>query len=983
MFEPQTDPRLFALPPGADFPAELARGLIERTAGMAPEAVARVELFVNTQRMQRRLRTLFADGTARLLPRIRLVTDLGAEAGLTDLPPAVPALVRRLEVAELVRALLAREPTLAPRAASFDLADTLATLMAEMHGEGVPPERVMELDVSDQSGHWQRALDFLRIVTPYFEAQANPDGEARQRRVVEALIARWAVSPPEHPVIVAGSTGSRGTTALLMEAVAKLLPQGAVILPGFDFDLPDAVWERLADPLLSEDHPQYRFARLCDRLGLPPSSVESWRDVRPRAARNRLISMALRPAPVTDQWMVEGPSLGDLVAATEGISLVEAPDSRTEANVIALRLRQAVEDGVTAALITPDRTLSRQVAAALDRWRIEPDDSGGRPLALSAPGRLLRQIAHMMGTRPTPEALLALLKHPLVASTAGARSGHLDLTRQLELWMRRRGPPFLGPDAIFAWAAGASDATGWAEWLAGLLDTLAHTSGDALDDLLACHLSLTEQLAAGPGQDGSGALWQRKPGQKAREVCNRLIAAAPQGGRMALFDYAALFEKVLQSEEIRDPVAPRPDIMIWGTLEARVQGAELVILGSLSDGIWPEMPGADPWLNRAMRAEAGLLLPERRIGLSAHDFQQAVAAPEVMLTRSVKNAESETVMSRWLNRLTNLMRGLPGGRGPEALAAMRARGARWLDMAMAADRRIVRAPPAHRPAPCPPREVRPRQLSITQVERLVRDPYAIYAQKVLGLSPLDPLRPEPDAPTRGTALHLIFERYVREGCDPAALDARGTLMAIARDVLAAEVPWPSARHLWLARLGRAADWFLAGEIERRREAQPLQVEATGNLVLPEVGFTLTGKVDRIDLRDDGRLIVIDYKTGNPPSPAQMSTFDRQLLLSAAMAEAGVLEGVRRAKVAGVCHVGFGARRVDAVLALRDTEAEVVLDPDATLRGLAARIRAYEDVSQGYLSRRAVADLGYDYGYDHLARHGEWADSDPGVAERVG
>lgn len=982
MFEPQPGPRLFALPPGADFPAELARGLMERTAGMAPEAVARVELFVNTQRMQRRLRTLFADGTSRLLPRIRLVTDLGAEPGLTDLPPAVPALVRRLEVAELVRALLAREPTLAPRAASFDLADTLATLMAEMHGEGVPPERVMELDVSDQSGHWQRALDFVRIVTPYFEHHAAPDGEARQRRVVEALVARWAVSPPEHPVIVAGSTGSRGTTALLMAAVANL-PQGAVILPGFDFDLPDAVWERLADPLLSEDHPQYRFARLCDRLGLPPSAVAPWCDVRPRAARNRLISMALRPAPVTDQWMVEGPHLGDLVAATEGISLVEAPDSRTEANVIALRLRQAVEDGVTAALITPDRTLSRQVTAALDRWRIEPDDSGGRPLGLSAPGRLLRQVAHMMGTRPTPEALLALLKHPLTASSTGSRSGHLDLTRQLELWMRRRGPPFLGPDAIFAWAAGTSDAMDWAEWLAGCLDTLAHAADGALDDLLACHLSLTERLAAGPGQEGPGALWQRKPGQKAREVCDRLIAAAGHGGRMSLFYYAALFEKVLQSEEIRDPVAPRPDIMIWGTLEARVQGAELVILGSLSDGTWPEMPGPDPWLNRTMRAEAGLLLPERRIGLSAHDFQQAVAAPEVMLTRSVKNADSEAVMSRWLNRLTNLMRGLPGGRGPEALDGMRARGERWLDMAMAADRRIVPAPPAHRPAPCPPREVRPRQLSITQVERLVRDPYAIYAQKVLDLRPLDPLRPEPDAPTRGTTLHLIFERYVLEGCDPAASDAREALMAIARDVLAAEVPWPSARHLWLARLDRAADWFLAGEVERRRGAQPLQVEAKGSLVLPGIDFTLTGKVDRIDRRDDGRLIVIDYKTGDPPSPARMMAFDRQLLLSAAMAEAGVLDGVRRATVAGVCHIGFGARRVDAVLPLRDPEAKVTLDPDTTLQGLVARIRAYDDVSRGYLSRRAVAELGYGYGYDHLARHGEWADSDPGFAERVG
>ncbi|HBB82406.1 MAG TPA: hypothetical protein DC031_03815, partial [Sulfitobacter sp.] len=77
----------------------------------------------------------------------------------------------------------------------------------------------------------------------------------------------WQDAPPQHPVILAGSTGSRGTTALLMEAVARL-PQGAIILPGFDFEMPTAVWNELDQALLAEDHPQYRFRKLMNMLGV-------------------------------------------------------------------------------------------------------------------------------------------------------------------------------------------------------------------------------------------------------------------------------------------------------------------------------------------------------------------------------------------------------------------------------------------------------------------------------------------------------------------------------------------------------------------------------------------------------------------------------------------------------------------------------------------------------------------------------------------
>ena len=478
MFEPTASPRIFGLAPGADFPAQLVDGVLARLASQPPEALARTTILVNTRRMQRRLRTLFASGPPRLLPRILLVTELDSLIPGADLPPPIPPLRRRLELSELVGKLIDQHPGIAPRAAVVDLADSLAKLMDEMQGEAVPPETLLALDVIDQSHHWQQSLQFLNIVRHYMDASASKslDAEARLRRAAELLIAKWASDPPQDPIIVAGSTGSRATTSLVMQAVARL-PQGAVVLPGFDFDLPASIFSELSkttySPLGSEDHPQFRFARLLDAMDLSKNDVARWDTRETQSARNALISLSLRPAPVTDQWLREGPELGDLSARTEGMTLLEAPHPKDEALAIAIALREAVEQGITAALITPDRTLGRRVAAALARWDIVPDDSAGRPLSLTAPGRFLRQVAGMIGQPADPVELFALLKHPLARSSEDDRGPHLLLSREFELFVRRRNIAVVTSNTISRFRAERKGAEHpWCNWLADWLTIL-------------------------------------------------------------------------------------------------------------------------------------------------------------------------------------------------------------------------------------------------------------------------------------------------------------------------------------------------------------------------------------------------------------------------------------------------------------------------------------------------------------------------------
>ncbi|WGW04560.1 double-strand break repair protein AddB [Tropicibacter oceani] len=966
-------PNIFALPPGVDFARELLDGLRARIDG-PPEAMAEVELYVNTERMARRLRSLFDQGPATLLPRIRLVTDLADPLTRAQLPQPVPPLRRRLEMVGLVARLIEAQPDLAPRSALYDLADSLVGLMEEMHSEDVPPEKVAQLDISDQSGHWARALTFFNAVQPFFDEGAEPDRQSHARLALEQRLNRWEIAPPQHPIIVAGSTGSRGTTAAFMRAVARL-PRGAVVLPGFDFDMPDTVWDRLGDPMKGEDHPQFRFARLLAELGLTKDDVARWTGALPPSpARGQLLSLALRPAPVTHQWMSEGPNLPDLRQACADVTLLEAPTTRDEAMAIALRLRDAAETGTRAALITPDRMLTRQVTSALDRWGITPDDSAGIPAQLTPPGRFLRHVAELFTKDLSAEALLTLLKHPLTHSGA-ERGPHLIHTRDLELHIRKKGLPFPGAEAVQAWAQ-AHDCPQWGAWVAETFCDQREAGEPALADWIDRHVALAERIAAGAATDGSGGLWQENAGRKLQEIVSGLAAEAEHGSPLDARDYADLFGAILAAEEVRNRDEGHPHILIWGTLEARVMDADLLILAGLNEGSWPEMPGADPWLNRKMRADVGLLLPERRIGLSAHDFQQAAAAPEVWFTRALKSDDAETVPSRWLNRTVNLMTGLSDRHGPEALATMKAKGAHWLALARASEQPLTTAP-ARRPSPAPPAEARPRELPVTDIKKLVRDPYAIYVRRILRLRALDPLMRAPDALMRGVLVHSVLENFVKATQDDPANLTVETLMQKTAELVgdAEQVPFPTIRALWTERMRAISGWFVATEAERQALAHPAHFEVRGKAVIPALGFTLTGQADRIDIDDRGGAHIYDYKTGSAPTGPQQKQFDKQLLLEAAMVEKGAFKDLAPRHVERALFIALKPGDLKEVPAPLDESP-----PDKVWEELALLIAAYLDPAKGFSARRALMSDSDFAEFDHLSRLGEWDVTDPADPE---
>ena len=445
---------------------------------------------------------------------------------------------------------------------------------------------------------------------------------------------------------------------------------------------------------------------------------------------------------------------------------------------------------------------------------------------------------------------------------------------------------------------------------------------------------------------------------------------------MSALDYATLFGAVLDQGVVRDRDAGHPGILIWGTLEARVGGADLVILGGMNDGTWPEAPSPDPWLNRQMRLAAGLLLPDRRIGLSAHDYQQAVTAPEVWITRSKRSADAETVPSRWVNRLTFLLDGLAGQNGPAALAAMRARGNDWIARADALGRPASETPKAHRPSPRPPVEDRPTEISVTEVKRLVRDPYAIYARRILGLERLDPLVPDANAPLKGTIYHAALERFMADRPEPGDPAAYDRLIAITSEELEKDCPWPLVRLHWLTEMERIAPDFLKAETSRLATTDALILERKVRQAVAATGVDLVCKADRIDLSAEGTATVYDYKTGAIPTKKQQLYFDKQLLLTAALVEQGAFTGAPQ-PVTGAGYIAISTTNSDTPAPLDEAP------PSKVWLELATLLQSWQDKGRGYTARMALARREDSSDYDHLSRFGEWTISDPPEPEDVG
>jgi ATP-dependent helicase/nuclease subunit B len=1024
--------RVFTIAPSVPFLPTLIDAMMDGRlvpgfpASDDPLALTGATIYLPTRRACRLARDVFLDALGRnaaLLPRIRPIGDIDedelafadaaagalAETAL-DLPPALASLERRLLLARLVlqwagspelhgaggATLVAHSP-----AAALRLADDLARLIDDMTTRQVPWRRLDEIVPERFDPYWQLSLKFLKIARDAWPAILKERGAieaaARRDRLITAEAARLAAAT-DGPVIAAGSTGSIPATAALLTRIARL-PHGAVVLPGLDTDLDDAAWDLIGGHDAGSGtpgppaygHPQFAMRALLKGLAIDRTMVTA---LAPPAlyGPERLLSEAMRPAAATDRWR-ERLDEHAVTTALANVTVIEAANADEEALAIAVALRETLEDtNKTAALATPDRALARRVIAALERWHVAVDDTGGDALTDTPAGRFARLIAEAVFSGLPPVTLLALLKHPLFR--LGEREGGYDRAiAALERAILRGPRPRPGTTGISDALARfrAERPTLHRRDPRKLIREADLDAAITLVSRLTTALAPLERLGPNPRRFGeiatahSVAFATLASGGDGDDLAAVLaafddIAARSPGDDVEVTpaDYPELF-----AAAIADRVVRRPDrharVRIFGLLEARLQTVDRMVLGGLVEGTWPPETRTDPWLSRPMRQELGLDLPERRIGLSAHDFCQALGAREVILSRAAKVAGVPTVASRFVQRLAAVA-------GEAAWAHVRARGERYLAWARSLD-----APPKTieriaAPQPRPPAHARPKAITVTEVEHWLRDPYTIYAKHVLRLAPLEAVDTPPGARDRGNLIHDAIGDFSKRYADRLPPDAAAELIRFGQEHFVPLADYPEAQAFWWPRFLRIARWFVGWDAERRAALTHTHAEITGSIDIPlkSESFRLIARADRIEQRGNGRYAIVDYKTGQARSEKQVRTgLAPQLTLESAILRNGGFAGVPAgASIDEILYVTLrgGEPAGEACLiefheGTPDTQADRALQK---FRELVARFAEEHEPFRSLVHPMWRARYGE---YDHLARVKEWraAEDDAGDA----
>lgn len=967
-----------------------------------------------------------AEGDEELSLISALAGPQALSPGAADIAPAVGEIERRLvltglvqkwsemmrssaasaaDTADAARAVAAGAGTAAQAA---NLAAELARLMDEVETEGVDLKRLETLVPETYSEHWQHTLQFLKIVLEWWPAYLAEQDKLspmdRRNRLVRAEADRLAKSPPRDPIIVAGVTGSIPATAELMRVVAGL-PNGALVLPGLDLGLDEAGWQAISQPLPAPSHPEhphFGMKRLLEALGIERA------DIRPlpgttatRAAtdRARLISEAMRPASTTERWH-EYTTTADrdaLRQALDGVSLVEAANAEDEAEIVSLILRQALEaPGHTAALVSRDRLLARRVAVRLESWGIRVDDSAGRPLAKTIPGAFLDLVIEAVATDFAPAAVVALLKHPLTRLGLPAFEVR-RAARGLEIAVFRALYLGRGLAGIARALEKAEEATTqrtrrdravrrlWSEdWTAArdiverltrsfepLTTLFAERDRHSVRELARAHIAVAEAIAALPEGDTSRGLWAEAAGDAAAMFFTGLIEDGLPQLQLPAPEYPDFYRSLVSRETVRPTVPLHPRLFIWGPLEARLQQPDVVVIGSLNEGTWPEQVDPGAWLNRPMRQELGLPAPEERIGYAAHDFSMLIGGANVYLTRAQKVDGVPAVPSRWLLRLNALLESLGLAKALEPRENWLAWSA-WRNHA--GPRKSVKAP-----EPKPPVALRPRRLSVSAVETWIGNPYAIFAREILKLEPLGELGAEPDAALRGGIIHGALSRFAQGYPDRLPPDAKDKLMECARAELDELTDNPRIAAFWRPRLERFAEWFAETEGARRDGVVQALTEVDGaDMLGPLADFKLTSRADRIDVRGDG-IVITDYKTGANLN-ALRSEADKgiapQLALEAAIALAGGFVGLKSDRIAALRYISAsGGEPPGAQIDLKSPDLAALAA--SARQGLVDLIVRFDREDTPYTAMRR-ARFSYDFDdYAHLARVAEWSGAGDG------
>lgn len=912
----------------ADFSGSLADILAEHLLDKFknhPFSLAHVKVILPTRRACQTLKESFFKknkSNATLLPQIVALYDMDDLS--VELPPALSDWERLFLLTRLCQA----KPNLKEAPKAFQVALSLAELLDLSYQYSVSFANLADLVPSASfAQHWQETIAFLDIIQSEWPKILQERGVIDKQDRLQQIIRIKAqeIQNQKEYSVVAGLTADLPAVAELMKAVQI---HGDIFLDGVDQTFINS------KQAPEQHHPQYLIYKTIRTLAVAPENIiyKSLND-----PKEELVEQAFR----SDIWQKS-----NLIQENfQSLKYVISETAEQEALTIALFLRQVLETpDKTASFVTTDRNLARRVIAQMKRWEILLDDSAGIPFKHTPTGSFLLQILDLAQSEHICQRL-SVYKHPLFAD--GENPTHLRIQIKLaEKEARQKHKEFnFKPKESGNF----------------FFHFFKNNELVPFSELLKRHLQLAEKWATTDLRSGSDVLWDSPMGYQLHQNLMEILNHSDLLGKISTQEYPALFATLLGFQGAHQSYGYQQRIKILGPIEARFAHTDLCIIGGLNEQIFPPLPDTGPWLNRPMRNQLGLPDSEARITSLAHDFMHLMASKEVILSRCLKVGGTPTVASRFLQRL-QMVAQVNGLEIPTFQAHL----ATLVDTP-------EKVQPIVRPCPCPKSDIRPQKLSVTNVELLKKNPYAIYAKYILSLYPLDDWDNPAKASLYGQAVHDTLSRMVDCSDDTKAVQTfRQNLI---------NTHLPASDCVFYESLFQNSVWPFFKEQQKRLSDQKhktfSEIQGQVHLDLAGKNFTLTARMDRADITPRQSAVVIDYKTGTPPNFSKViSGLSPQLTLEAWMLLKGGFDSILVQKIDDIeyWHVGRHPKRYSFTESQKENLDEII---QKTENGLKKLLNSFADEKMPY-EVEPVKDFAGTYDdYAFLSRKKEWAHTDEG------
>ncbi len=906
------------------------------------DSLAQTKIFLPNQRSCRELRQVFLQkvpqNSTLILPKIKAISDLSFEDFFDFLPQKeieeIINEILQIKVISGIDHLFFLSSEVQKLAIFGENIDTVQALRISLHlkdlfeeieREEIDFKKLNDIDDSNLSQHRQITLEFLRNFHVHLKNSLIKNdiffASSYQNFIAKKFNEALQKYGSKFPLIIAGSTGSVPASKELIKAISSQ-KNGYVILHGV---------EESTQNFSSENHPQFFLNNLINFLEVDKKQIV--KIAHPdfclsSESMQQLLSNLMLPAEQTQKWQ----SLDQINRIN--LSTISAKDELEEARIIALILAEKFVDQKKYAVITNNKKLATLLKYELQNLNLPFNDSRDIGIFNSKLVNFILLILHLIEDDFSSPTLLAVMQNSLCYTSSQEQT-----VQDFENKILRQNRTKLG-------LLGIKDALNGD--LKTFFDDFYHQLSPLLkqkesSDIAGYTIAIIETVTNLSGRKFEALLNAEDAKTELFEFFEKLKRnhdfAINSKNALAIFE--VLFSQISFFDK-SDAAAP---IQILSTIEARLLNYDLVIVASLNEGDFPTIE-AENWLGKKIKKDLGIDKKLKKVGQNAYDFCNYLSNKEVILTRSLSSNGATSSPSPFLLKLQTLC---------QKLDIKLDEGEKYFEILKNLNQ--VEACKIKRPQPKPEIKFRPQELAITDISKLISDPYSIYAKRILNLRELQKIDFEPGYSEFGSFVHKALEEFVK---NPQTLEKS---LENSREIFAKYFINEDAQLIWWPKFENIFRGFFARESELKtiRNLTEFEVKAVIE------GIRIKGKIDRIAFTKENSAAIFDYKTGSVPAPKDVISGNEPQLTIAALL---LLESSFGDEISALNYWKLSFSTDDEIKTISTNSEEIKILAHAAKVGLSKLLIHFADENNGYIAAPDLENY-YENEYSHLSRVKEW------------